>query len=74
MIGIIWKCKNFLYFWKDKYVKDKECCEVWDHCHYTGEYRGAGHSTRNLKYSIPKEIAILFHSGLTMILILSKKS
>ena len=27
-----------------------------DHCHYTGKYRGAAHSIRNLKYSVPKII------------------
>ena len=25
-----------------------------DHCHYTGEYKGAVHTIRNLKYSVPK--------------------
>ena len=31
-----------------------------DHCHYTGEYRGAAHSKCNLKYSVPKRIPIVF--------------
>ena len=34
-----------------------------DHCHYTGEYRGAAHSICNLKYSVPKNIPIVFHNG-----------
>ena len=43
--------------WKIKY------CKVRDHCHYTGEYRGAAHSVCNLKYSLPKKIPIAFHNG-----------
>ena len=26
---------------ENKYLKDKKYCKVRDHCHYTGEYRGA---------------------------------
>ena len=39
---------------ENKYVKDKKYRKVWDHCHYTGEYRGATHRICNLKYSVPK--------------------
>ena len=46
-----------------KYVKDKKYCRVWDHCHYTGELRGAAHSICDLKYSIPDKISIVFHNG-----------
>ena len=34
-----------------------------DHCHYSGEYRRAEHSIHNSKYSVPKEIPIVFHNG-----------
>ena len=44
---------------ENKYVKDKKYCKVKDHCHYTGEYRGAGHSICILKYSVPKKIPII---------------
>ena len=44
-------------------MKDKKYCKVRDHCHYTGEYRGAAHSIYNLKYSVPKSIPIVFHNG-----------
>ena len=43
-------CKEMF---QDKYAKDKYC-NVRDNCDYAGEYRGNGHSTCNLKYSIPK--------------------
>ena len=42
---------------KKKYFKVK------DHCHYTGEYRGAAHGICNLKYKIPKEIPVVFHNS-----------
>ena len=44
-------------------MKDKKCRKVRDHCHYTGEYRGATHSICNLKYSEPNKIPIVFHNG-----------
>ena len=25
-------------------MKDKKCCKLRDHCHYTREYQGAAHS------------------------------
>ena len=42
-------------------MKDKKYHKVSDPCHYTAEYRGAAHSIRNLKYSVPKNIPIVFH-------------
>ena len=47
----------------EKYLRDKKYCKVRDHCHYTGEYWGAAHSTCNLKYSVSKNIPIVFHDG-----------
>ena len=41
----------------------KDYCKVWDHCHCTGEYRGTACSICNLKYSIPKQITVIFHNG-----------
>ena len=43
-------------------MKDKKY-EVRDHCHYTGEYRGAADNTCNLKYSATKKIPRVFHNG-----------
>ena len=49
---ICYICKeNF----ENKYVKDKKCRKVRDHCYYKGEYRGAAHSICNLKYRISKK-------------------
>ena len=50
---------------ENKYLKDKSCHKVIDHCHYTGEYRGDAHSICNLKYSLPKNMLIIFHNGST---------
>ena len=55
------------YIWKekfeDKHAKDKNYRKVRGHRHYTEEYRGAAQSVNNIKYSIPKEIPIIFHNG-----------
>ena len=48
---------------EDKRDKDKNYQKIEDHCHYTGEYRGAAYSICNLNYSVPKEISIVFHNG-----------
>ena len=37
---------------------NKKYHKVRDHCHYTGKYRGAAHDIYNLRYNIPKEIAL----------------
>ena len=44
-------------------MEDKTYGKVRDYCHYTGEYRSAGHSICNLKYRVPNKIHIVFHSG-----------
>ena len=44
-------------------MKNKKYLKVRDHCHYTGEYRGAAHSIYNLKYIVPKKLPTVFHSG-----------
>ena len=52
-------CKEKL---ENRYLKDKKYCKVRYHFHCKGEYRGAVHSTCNLKYSVPKKIPIVFHN------------
>ena len=36
--------------------------KVKDHCHYSWLYRGAAHSSCNLKYKIPNYIPVIFHN------------
>lgn len=36
--------------------------KVRDHCHITGNYRGAAHSLCNLKYRVPRDLPIIFHN------------
>ena len=45
---------------KKTFLKDIKYCKLRDHCHYTGEYRGAAHIICNLKYSVPKKIRMDF--------------
>ena len=45
-----------------KGFNDQRNKKVRDHCHYTGEYRGATHNNWNLKYKIPDHIPIVFHN------------
>ena len=45
--------------------KNKKYHKLKDHCHYTGEYRGAAHDICNLRHKIPKEIPVVFHNGST---------
>ena len=44
---------------KEFFSKDNK---VRDHCHYTGRYRGAAHSSCNLMYRIPSYIPVVFHN------------
>ena len=39
---------------ENRYLKDIKYRKVTNHCHYTGEYRGAADSIFNFKYSVPK--------------------
>ena len=56
---ICYICKEKI---ENKYLKDKIYHKVRGHCYYTGEYRDAAHSIYNLKYTVPKEVPIVFHN------------
>ena len=45
--------------------KNKKYYKVRDHCHYTGEYRGAAHDIYSLRYKTSKEIPVAFHNDST---------
>ena len=55
---ICYICKEKI---ENKYLKDKKKFKVRDHCHYTGEYRGAVYSICSLKYSLPKKNHYDYH-------------
>ena len=48
---------------ENRYFKDKKYRKIRDHCHYTGQYRGAAHSLCNLDYSVPNKIPIVSNNG-----------
>ena len=37
--------------------------KVKDHCHYTGNFRGAAHSKCNLNHKVPKDIRIMIYNA-----------
>ena len=50
------------YICEKEFSTDKSYRKVRDHGHYTGIYRGAAHSSCNVRY---KYCPIVFHSGST---------
>ena len=54
-----WKQTNICHIC-EKPVGEKD--KVKDHCHLTGEYRGAAHQECNLKYKEPSFIPVVFHN------------
>ena len=62
--------QNVCYICKKEFItsdttEHKKNHKVRDHCHYTGKYRGAAHTTCNLRYKMPKKIPIIFNNGTT---------
>ena len=56
---ICYICKKI----ENKYFKDKKYRKASDHCHYTGEYRGATRSICDLTYRLLKRIPVVFLNG-----------
>ena len=54
-------CKRKLCYDKHNKSKYKAYCKVRDHCHYTGEFRGAAHNICNLRHNDQREIPVVLH-------------
>jgi hypothetical protein len=47
---------------KELFPEEKDWHKVWDHCHLTGEFRGAAHMKCNREYRLPKHYPVVFHN------------
>ena len=56
-----WKRTNVCHICEED-ICDDVTPKVKDHCHLTGEYRGAAHQECNLKYKEPSFIPVIFHN------------
>ena len=59
-------CNENFHICKKRFSTDdsnKKYYKVWDHCQYTGKYRGAAHDICNLRYKVPMKIPVVFHNG-----------
>ena len=57
-------CRSVIFTMKNlKVIIWKKYGKVRDHCHYTGENRGAVHTICNLKYIVPEKIPIISNNG-----------
>ena len=45
------------------FANDKNYRTVRDHCHCTSKYRGPAHDICNLRFNVPNEIPVVFHSS-----------
>ena len=48
--------------WICKKPIDNDNKKVRDHCHVTGKFRGAAHSSCNINLQLTKKVPIIFHS------------
>ena len=56
---LIKRSATFAKMFEDNYTTDEKCYRLKEHCRYTSICRAAAHI---LKYSIPKEIHVIFHN------------
>ena len=56
-------CKKEFCYDKNEKNKFKLYQKVKDHCHYTGQFRGAAHTICNLRYKVKREIPVKIHNG-----------
>ena len=57
--------QKFCDICKKEFSTGKKYRKVRDHYQYTGKFRDVAHNNCNLRYKIPKEIAVVFHNGST---------
>ena len=60
-----YKKQKVCYICENRFIIDddnKIYYKVKDHCHYTGNYRGAAHDICNLRYKTPKKIPLVLHN------------
>ena len=62
-----YEIQKVCYICKKRFSSDdnKKYQKIRDHCHQTGQFRGAARDICNLRYKTPKEIPIVFHNGST---------
>ena len=62
-----YEIQKVCYICKKRFSSDdnKKYQKIRDHCHHTGQFRGAARDICNLRYKTPKEIPIVFHNGST---------
>ena len=53
---------KYCHICKKVFGDEKKHRKVRDHDHYTGKFRGAAHSTCNLRYSVQRDIPAFFHN------------
>ena len=49
-------------FWICKKLIDNDEEKVRDHCHVTGEFRGAAHWNCNINFQLTKKVPVIFHN------------
>ena len=54
---------EYCHICKKVFGEEKKHRKVRDHDHYTGKFRGAAHSTCNLRYSVQRDIPVFFHNS-----------
>ena len=56
-------CTTTCHICDDEFTEDHDKGEkVRDHCHFTGEFRGAAHNICNLNLRTIKKIPVFFHN------------
>ena len=58
-------CQKMFCYDKNKKSEYAIYHKARDHCHYTGNFRGAAHNICNLRYQVLSKVPIVFHNGST---------